>query len=258
MKLTNSFKFNSALLALALTAGMAASGLADKEKQSRGPLNQGTIEATDCDDAERMDADDFTTRIDNPYFPLVPGTTYIYEGTKEGSPLKDVFMVTHRTKMVMGVRCREILDRSYVDGVLEEETLDWFAQDEDGNVWYFGEAAKELDEDGNVISTEGSWEAGVDDALPGIVMEAHPRVGDTYQQEIAPGVAEDMATVLAVRERVKVPLGTFRSCLKTKDFSALDPDVVEQKFYAPGVGFIRSVMVEGGKERLELVRILHD
>ena len=101
-------------------------------------------------------------------------------------------------------------------------------------------------------------EAGVGGALPGIVMEAHPRVGDTYRQEVAPGVAEDMATVLVVREKVKVPLGTFRDCAKTKDCSPHDPDVVEQRFYAPGVGFIRSVMVKGGKERLEQVKILQD
>ena len=235
MKLTN--PFNVALLALAVTAGTATTIIA-------GNPNQG------------IDPKDFTTTIDNPFFPLVPGTTYIYEGTKEGSPLRDVFEVTDRTKMIMGVKCREILDRVYVDGALEEDTLDWFAQDDDGNVWYFGENTKELDADGNVVSTEGSWEAGVDGALPGILMEAHPRVGDTYRQEFAEGVAEDMATVLALNKTVKVPFGNFKGCLETKEFTPLEPGQFEHKYYAAGIGFIRSVLVKGGKEELNLVDIV--
>jgi hypothetical protein len=156
----------------------------------------------------------------------------------------------------MGVKCREIADKVYVDGFLEEDTLDWFAQDELGNVWYFGEDTRELDQAGNVVSTEGSWEAGVDGALPGILMEARPRVGDTYRQEFYPGVAEDMATVLALNKTVKVPFGTFRDCLQTKEFTPLEPGQFESKYYAYGVGFIRSVLVKGGKEELNLVRIL--
>ena len=225
----------SALLAFTLAVGMVTPVRADNDND--------------------IDPGDFTTKIDNPYFPLVPGTTFIYEGTNDRAPARDVFAVTYRTKLIMGVQCREILDRGYVDGVLEEETLDWFAQDDDGNVWYFGEDSKELDAVGNVISTEGSWLAGVDGALPGIVMQAHPRRGDTYRQELAPGVAEDMATVLALNRTVKVPYGTFTGCLETKDFSPLDPSVVEHKFYARGIGFVRSVMVKGGKETLELVAI---
>ena len=229
----------TALLALALTAGVAASA---HEGRSG---------------ARNIEPGDFTTKIDNPYYPLVPGTTYMYEGTKDGSQVRDEYKVTRRTKMVMGVRCRVVLDRFYVEDVLEEETLDWFAQDEDGNVWYFGEDAKEFDENGNVISTEGSWEAGVDGALPGIVMEAHPRVGDTYRQEYAVGVAQDMGTVLALHQKVKLADRTFKNCLKTKDFSALD-SAVEHKSYAPGIGFILSIMVNGGEERIELVDMIKD
>ena len=232
MKLTSLLKM--ALLALTLTAGMAATMLADNG----------------------IDPGDFTTKIDNPLFPLVPGTTYIYEGTKEGSAARDVFQVTRQTKVILGVTCREILDQAYVAGVLVEKTLDWFAQDEDGNVWYFGEATKELDAAGNIISTEGSWEAGVNGALPGIIMEAHPRRGDSYRQEFAAGVAEDMATVIALNRTVKVPFGTFTGCLETEEFSPLDPGALEHKYYAPGVGFIRVVAVKGGKEQLELVNIL--
>ena len=227
------------LLALVVTAGMGATSLAGDRSQN-------------------LDPRDFTTTINNPFFPLVPGTTYIYEGNKEGSPLRDVFEVTDHTKVIMGIKCREIHDRVYVDGVLEEDTLDWFAQDEDGNVWYFGEDTKELDPAGNVVSTEGSWEAGVDGALPGIIMEAHPRVGDTYRQEFAPGVAEDMATVLALNKTVKVPFGNFNGCLQTKEFTPLEPDQFEHKYYAAGIGFIRSVLVKGGKEELQLVDIVQE
>src|SRR5437867_3486473 len=153
---------------------------------------------------------DFTLNIDNPYFPLVPGTTFVYEGTTDRSPATDLFQVTSRTKVILGVKCREILDQAYINGVLEETTLDWFAQDKDGNVWYFGEDTKELDPNGNVTSTEGSWQAGVDGAQPGIIMEAHPRVGDRYQQEFASGIAEDMAQVLRLKDdQVCVRAGCF-------------------------------------------------
>jgi len=232
MKPTNFL--NTALCALTLTAGMAATALADND----------------------IDPKDFSTTIDNPFFPLVPGTTYIYEGTKEGGAARDEFQVTRRTKVILGVSCREIRDRGYVDGVLEEDTLDWFAQDSDGNVWYFGEDTKELDANGNVISTEGSWEAGVNGAQPGVIMEADPQVGDTYQQEFSPGVAEDMAAVLALNKTVNVPFGSFKDCLETKEFTPLEPNAIDHKFYARGVGFIQSVAVKGGRERLELVAIL--
>src|SRR5436190_17537177 len=148
---------------------------------------------------------DFTTNINNPFFPLQPGTTFIYEGFKDRSTLNDEFEVTHATTMIDGAVCRVIHDKVFVDGILEEDTFDYFAQDKDGNVWYFGEDTKELDTNGNVVSTEGTWRAGVDGAQPGIIMEAHPKVGDHYFQEMAPPVALDEATVLSLREKVKVP-----------------------------------------------------
>ena len=232
MKATSSL--NTALLALTLTAGMAATVLA----------------------ANNINPKDFSTTIDNPFFPLVPNTTFVYVGTKDGSPERDEFQVTDRTKVILGVRCREVRDRGYIDGVLAEDTLDWFAQDNDGNVLYFGEDTKELDANGNVVSTGGSWKAGVNGALPGIVMEANPHVGDTYQQEFAAPVAEDMATVLALNKTVNVPFGSFSNCLETEEFSPLEPGAIEHKFYARGVGFIQSVALRGGRERLELVTIL--
>src|SRR5437899_231600 len=185
-----------------------------------------------------ISAEDFTTNIDNPFFPLEPGTTFIYNGFKDRSTLRDESAVTHATAMIDGVVCRVIHDIVFVDGILEEDTLDYFAQDEDGNVWYFGEDTKELDANGNVVSTAGSWRAGVDGARPGIIMEAHPKVGDHYFQENAAPVAQDEATVLNLREIVAVPFGKFTNCLQTKEFTQLEPGNIEHKFYAHGVGFI--------------------
>ena len=224
---------STALLALTLAAGTAA-----------------TVRAAN------INPKDFSTTIDNPFFPLVPNTTFVYVGTKDGSPERDEFQVTDQTKVILGVHCRQVRDRGYINGVLAEDTLDWFAQDKNGNVFYFGEDTKELDENGNVISTEGSWQAGVNGALPGIVMEANPHVGDTYQQEFAAPVAEDMATVLALHKTVNVPFGSFSNCLETEEFSPLEPGAIEHKFYARGVGFVQSVALRGGRERLELVTIL--
>jgi hypothetical protein len=219
--------------------------------------NTGTIAARlSTGQARRpiFDPENFGSVIDNPYFPLVPGTTFLYLGTDEGHPLRDEYVVTNDTKQILGVTTTVIRDRAFVDDELVEETLDWFAQDNDGNVWYFGEDSKVI-ENGVVVSTEGSWEAGADGARPGIVMEAHPRRGDAYQQEFAKEVAEDRAKVLSLKERVTVPYGSFDNCLKTKDFSRLDPGVAEHKYYASGVGFIRSVKVKGGSEVLELVSV---
>jgi hypothetical protein len=199
----------------------------------------------------KFDPGAFVTVVDNEFFPLTPGTTFFYEGEKDGIPASSEFHITHKTKLILGVTCIEVHDLAFLEGVLVEETFDWFAQDASGNVWYFGEDATELPSG----SKEGSWEAGVDSALPGIVMETHPRVGDRYFQEMAPGVAEDMAQVLSLHASASIPLGHFDDLLRTRESSPLKPGVIEQKYYAEGVGLIRAVMVKGGDERVELVRI---
>ena len=204
-----------------------------------------------------FDPNNFVKKIDNPYFPLKPGTTFTYRGETEGTPTKDVTIVTHQTKEILGVTTTVVHDRVYEDGVLTEDTFDWYAQDKQGNVWYFGEDTKELDENGNVVSTEGTWQAGVNGAEPGIVMLAHPHKGDKYQQEFAAGVAEDMAQVLGFKNSLCVKYGCFKHVLVTKEWTPLEPGVVENKYYAKGVGFIYSEMVKGGDETLELVRIRH-
>jgi hypothetical protein len=202
-----------------------------------------------------IDPANFVAEIDNPYWPLIPGTTYVYEGTIDGEAERSE-VVTSETKTILGVACVVVLDRVYVEGELHEETYDWYAQDKDGNVWYFGEASTDY-EDGEAVSTGGSWESGVDGAKPGIVMKAQPRVGDVYRQEYYPDEAEDMAEVLEIGGGlVTVPYGTFDDVLVTKEWSPLEPEVVEHKTYAPGIGLIREEVIEGGEGGLELVDII--
>jgi len=198
--------------------------------------------------------DDFVDVIDNPFFPLKPGTTFVYEGTTKAGFEHNEVRVTHRTREILGVTCVEVRDTVTVDGELVESTLDWYAQDEEGNVWYFGENSKELEE-GLIVSLEGSWIAGVDRAKPGIIMKAHPHVGNLYRQEFSLGVAEDMAKVLSLNDSVTVPHGSFTDCLKTREFTPLEPDAKENKFYAPGIGNIKTVDLVTG-DHVDLVDII--
>jgi hypothetical protein len=202
-----------------------------------------------------IDPANFVEGIDNQYLPWTPGTTFIYEGeTEDGLERIEVY-VTHETRQILGVDCVVVRDTVWVDGELVEDTFDWYAQDRDGNVWYMGEDSKEF-EDGEVVSSAGSWEAGVDGAQPGIIMEADPQIGDSYRQEYYAGEAEDMAEVLSLTESASVPYGSFDNLLMTNEWTPLEPGVAEHKYYAPGVGLILEVLVEGGSERVELVDIV--
>jgi hypothetical protein len=194
---------------------------------------------------------DFVSEIDNPYLPLEVGRTWIYEAdTEDGLEVVRV-TVTNRTKRIMGVRCTEVRDTVWLDGELIEDTRDWFAQHKDGTVWYFGEAVDNY-EDGVLVDHDGSWKAGVDGALPGIAMLANPKVGKKYRMEFYEDVAEDMAKVLSLDAEVEVPFGEFEDCLKTLDWTPLEPGVYENKYYARGVGLVLETSASSG-ERLELV-----
>jgi len=221
-----------------------------------GSAEEKTQETTQQAYAPHIDPADFTTKIDNEYFPLKPGTTFVYEGKMEGAAERDEMAVTHDTKRVMGVECVVASDRVTEDGKLIEQTYDWYAQDKKGNVWYFGEDSKEY-ENGKV-STEGSWEAGKNGAKPGIIMQAHPKVGQTYRQEYSKGVAEDMARPLKLDGSATVPYGSFDHVLVTYEWTPLEPNVAEQKYYAPGVGTVLEVAVKGPPERIELVDVKHE
>jgi hypothetical protein len=195
---------------------------------------------------------DFSTVIDNPYFPLVPGTRTIFEGPTPDGREHDVVEVTRDTKIVMGVTTRVVRDVVSVDGKPEEETWDWYAQDRAGNVWYFGEDTRKLG--GPAVDTSGSFQAGVDGALPGIVMEARPVVGDRYRQEYAKGEAEDTGEVVDLDGSATFGGGTHRGLLVTEDVNPLDPAAaVEHKYFVRGVGFVLVEHVTGPPERVELI-----
>lgn len=193
---------------------------------------------------------DFVAAVDNPMWPLVPGTRYVYQGGEETIEVT----VTNDTKEVLGVTTLVVHDVVSIGGETIEDTYDWYAQDAAGNVWYFGEDTKEY-EGGRVVSTEGSWEAGVDGAKPGIVMHATPpAIGSPYRQEYYACEAEDMAEVVSLSESVTVPYGSFDNCLQTREFTPLEPDANEYKYYRSGVGLLLEVDVSSGA-RTELTEV---
>jgi hypothetical protein len=203
-----------------------------------------------------IDPADFVRKMDNRYLPFKPGTKAISKGLAEDgrTPQRDIQVVTHRTRKVLGVRCRVVRDEITSRGKPVERTFDWYAQDKRGNVWYFGENSNDY-RHGHWVKSDGSWEAGVDGAKAGIMMEAHPKRGDAYRQEYYRGHAEDQAKVLGDGGRVTVPYGAFPHTIATKETTRLEPGVVEKKWYARGVGEIKSQDVKGSKEQFHLVKL---
>jgi hypothetical protein len=195
---------------------------------------------------------DFVTGIDNPMLPFTPGSTWVYESVGGEEVERIEVVVLQETRDVMGVVSTVVRDTVTVDGELVEDTYDWYAQDTDGNVWYMGEETAEY-ENGEVISTAGAWEAGVDGALPGIVMLADPSVGDAYRQEYYPGEAEDMAEVVRVGVAEELADGSFEDLIVIEEWTPIEPDVIEEKSYAAGVGVVLEEVIEGGSGRIELV-----
>jgi len=199
-----------------------------------------------------LDPADFVAVIDNPWMPFVPASRWVYEGG-DGVEVEHIeVVVLSETRVVMGITATVVRDTVTVDGELVEDTYDWYAQDAAGNVWYLGEDSKEY-EAGEVVSTGGSWEAGVDGALPGIVMEADPQVGDAYRQEYYGGEAEDMAEVVRTGVAETVTFGAFDDLVVTEEWTPLSPDVVEEKYYASGIGVVLEITVRGGSGRIELI-----
>ena len=202
-----------------------------------------------------FDPANFVRGVDNHYFPLSPGTTYTYRGTSKNGVEINTVEVTHQTKMILGVTTMVVHDAVYIeDGSLAEDTFDWYAQDQQGNVWYFGEDTKTYDH-GALVTTQGSWEAGKNDAHPGIIMLGDPQVGDLYKQEDSPGIVEDMGKVVSLTETATVPYGTFTNCLKTTEWTPIEPGNRAHKFYAPGVGTVLELSSRLGGERVELIKV---
>jgi hypothetical protein len=199
----------------------------------------------------------FVAHVSNRWFPLRPGTTYVYRGVKDGQPSRDVVTVTDKTKVIQGIGCTVVRDRLYLRGRLEERTEDWYAQDGAGRVWYFGEETAELNPDGTTRSTEGSWQAGADGASAGIFMFAHPHPGQTARQEYYKGHAEDRFRVLSLSAQVHTPAVTSNRALLTQEWTPLEPGVLDHKLYVKGIGTVLEQTVKGGDERNALVSIRH-
>src|SRR5206468_8384332 len=201
-----------------------------------------------------LDPANFVSVIDNPYFPLPVGRTLVYEGIKDGQSQVDTVTVTDQTRVIEGITTRMVSDISTHDGALLEKTLDWYAQDTQGNVWYLGEDTTAFLSNGKT-DTSGSWQAGVHDAEPGIIMEANPQIPDAYRQEFLAGQAEDTAWVVELGGTVTVPYGKLRNTLTTLEATRIEPGLYDQKVYAPGIGIVSEQALIGPTEYDQLVSI---
>lgn len=199
---------------------------------------------------------EFTAQVDNPLFPLRVGTTLVYTGVKDRKRSLDLVHPAHQTRVIDGVRTRVVQDHLFLSGHLEERTRDYYAQDRCGNVWYFGEDTATLGPRGQVLSREGSFHAGVNGAEPGVVMQAQPRLHRRFRQEWYAGHAEDTFRAVQRSAKVGVPYGSFRHALRTAERTALEPAVLDNKWYVSGIGEVEELAVRGPRERLVLVDIL--
>lgn len=198
---------------------------------------------------------EFAPQVDNAWFPLRPGTSLLYRGRKDGEPSRDRLRVLAQKKTILGIRVTVVSDKLYIRGKLEERTHDWYAQDKRGNVWYLGEATAEVNSDGSIKTREGSWQAGVDGARAGIFMPAHPHRGETGIQEMLKGEAEDHFRVLALDASVSTPAAASSHALLTREWTPLEPGVVDHKLYVRGIGTVLEETVKGGDEVNELIAI---
>jgi hypothetical protein len=236
----------------AIDGGSTSSGKAGtRERGSPASASQRLPQGSE---RVRLNPADFTTKIDNPYWPMKPGSRWVYRETDtQGTKQRVVVTVTHKTKTIAnGVKARVVHDVVTQNGKLVENTYDWYAQDKSGNVWYLGEATTEY-ENGKVTTTKGSWEAGVDGAQAGIIMPAKPKAGASYRQEYHAGNAEDKARIVSTKEQAEVPAGHYTKVLMTRDVNPLEPKILEFKFYARDVGPVLAISASGGSDREELI-----
>ena len=240
-------------IALGLVAVAAACGSSSQSSsQSTSGLSSGSTPVT----ATAPDASNFDGHVvDNRWFPLVPGMTWEYRGVKDGQPSREIMVATSQTKTIQGVPCTVVSDKLYLSGALEERTLDYYAQDKDGNVWYFGEDTAELKPDGSVKSTEGTWLSGRDGAEAGIFMAADPLLGQSFRQEYYKGQAEDHFRILSLSEQVKTPGATSDQAMLTMEWTPLEPNVVDHKYYVQGIGTVLEQTAKGPLERNTLVSV---
>ena len=242
-----------AFFALLASACSSSSGGASSPPTS-SPRSASTLAPVHGTYSPSIDPANFVGTIDNPYWPLEPGTTYTYDGVRGTTPQTDVEVVTYQTKVILGITSTVVRDTVSERGAPVERTFDWYAQDEDGNVWYMGEDSFEL-KGGRFVKASDSWKSGVDGAQPGIIMPANPQPGEAYRQEYyPPGEALDEARVLNLNGSARVPYGSFNALLVTSERSPLEPQT-EQKYYAPGLGEIKERVVQGHHEVFRLVSV---
>ena len=239
-------KLAGAGIAMMLAIGILPGATATAATACPRPLPQGSDPVT-------LDPADFVAHVDNPYLPFPRGAVWVYRETDPtGSSQKITVTVTTHTKHILGIAATVVHDVATEKGHLVENTYDWYAQDTCGNVWYLGENTKEY-ENGKVVSTAGSWEAGVDGAQPGVVMPADRQVGQSYRQEYYAGEAEDNARILSLDEQAQVPFGHFRDVVLTRETTPIEPRVLEYKLYAQGIGVVLALSASGASDREELV-----
>lgn len=249
MKSINRLFTGKAILALAVCGSLLAASSAVGAASTAGTISSGAGPGWPA----TISPGDFVRGVTNPWFPLKPGSVWRYKGLKEGVETTDVVTATHRTKKILGVTATVVHDVVSVNGRPEEVTDDFYAQDRHGNVWYFGEETEELNTQGKTTGTEGSFEAGVEGARPGVLIPGHPKVGLVGRQEFLRGEAEDHFRVLSLKVSVSVPLVSTAMGLRTREWTPLEPATVDNKYYVRGVGTVREIAVEGPVERLELV-----
>lgn len=230
------------VIACALTGGGAAPAAAGPIMSGAGPGWPATIGPSD-----------FVPQVTNPWFPLKPGSVWHYKGLKDGVKTTDTVTATHQTKHILGVATTVVHDVVKVKAKPEEVTDDFYAQDREGNVWYFGEETEELNAQGKPTSTEGSFEAGVDGARAGVLVPGKPKVGMVGRQEFLKGEAEDHFEVLDLKASVSVPYVSTQKALRTREWTPLEPGTIDNKYYARGVGTVREIAVKGPVERLRLI-----
>src|SRR3954466_1063389 len=241
------------------TLALASLGVLSLSACGGGPARDAGNAASpvpEVGEAVDLDPSDFTVDITNNYWPMKPGDRWISSETDgKGDVLRVEVTVQDGThEVASGIEARVVHDLVTRAGAVVEDTIDWYAQDSHGNIWYVGEQTAEY-ENGRVVSTEGSWESGVDGAQPGIAVPAHPLPGLAYRQEYRKGEAADRAVVLSTDEKVQTPTGTYTGALLTRETTPLEPDVAELKFYVPGVGQVLTLQTSGGSEREALVEV---
>jgi hypothetical protein len=239
---------------IAAMAAAVATAIATTAIATTAASAPATTDACAAYEPQVPDPSRFVDVIDNPYFPLPVGRTFVYRGVSDGERQVDRMHVTDQTKVIAGITATVVHDVVFTEGKKDEITFDWYAQDDSGNVWYLGEDTKVLLGNGKV-DRSGSWETGVNGAKPGIIMEADPQVPDAYRQECLSGEAEDTAWVVSRGGSLTVPVGTVHQVLRTLEFARVEPNVVSEKRYAPGLGIVVERDLHGGDERFELVEV---